>query len=44
MHELTEWKDREGNLVGASVFLMAEEVKEAREKESIEIEVDQPQS
>jgi len=43
MHELTEWIDRDDELVGASVFLTAEEVKEAREKGSIEIEVDQPQ-
>jgi len=39
MHELTEWKNRDGDLVGASVFLTAEEVKEAREEGSIEIEV-----
>ena len=39
MHELTEWKDRDDDLIGASVFLTAEEVKEAREEGSIEIEV-----
>ncbi|WP_268893122.1 hypothetical protein [Salinirussus salinus] len=39
MHELMEWKNRDGDLVGASVFLTTEEVKEAREEGSIEIEV-----
>jgi hypothetical protein len=39
MHELTEWKDRDDDLVGASLFLTAEEVKEARKEVSIEIEV-----
>jgi hypothetical protein len=28
MHELTEWKDRDDELVGTSVFLTAEEVKD----------------
>lgn len=37
MHDLNEWKNREGELIGASVFLTAEEVKEAREKERVEI-------
>jgi hypothetical protein len=40
MHELTEWKDRDNDLVGASLFLMAPEVKEARKEGSIAIEVD----
>ena len=39
MHELTEWKDRDDDLVGASLFLTAEEVKEARKEGPIEIEV-----
>jgi hypothetical protein len=42
MHKLTEWKDRDDDLVGASIFLTAEEVKEARRKGSIEIEVTDP--
>ena len=42
MHELTEWMDRNDELVGASVFLTAEEVKEAREEGSVEIKIDQP--
>jgi hypothetical protein len=41
MHELTEWNDRDDELVGASLFLTAEEVKEAREQGSVEIEIDQ---
>lgn len=41
MHELTEWKDRDDELVGASVFLTAEEVKEARENGEIKIELQQ---
>jgi hypothetical protein len=40
MHELTEWKDRDDDLVGASLFLTAEEVKEARKEGSIGIKVD----
>lgn len=43
MHELTEWKDRDDELIGASVFLTAKEVKEVRKKGSMEIEIDQPQ-
>ena len=35
MHELTEWKNRDCDLVGASVFLTSEEVKQAREEDSI---------
>jgi len=37
MHDLNEWKNREGELIGASVFLTAEEIKEAREKGKVEI-------
>jgi len=43
MHELTEWKDRDDDFLGASVFLTAEEVKEALEKGSVKIEIDQSQ-
>jgi len=39
MRELTELKNRDDDLIGASVFLTAEEVKEARKEGSIEIEV-----
>lgn len=39
MHDLNEWENREGELIGGSVLLTAEEVKEARQKGSIEIEV-----
>jgi len=39
MHELTEWKNRDDDLIGAPIFLTAEEVKEARETGSIEIEI-----
>jgi len=39
MHDLNERENREGELVGASVFLTAEEVKEARENGEIEIEI-----
>lgn len=39
MHELTEWKNRDDELVGASIFLTVEQVKEARKEGSIEIEV-----
>jgi hypothetical protein len=39
MHEISEWKNREGELMGASIFLTAEEVKEARENGDIEIEI-----
>jgi len=37
---LNEWNNREGELIGASVFLTAEEVQEAREEGSTEIEID----
>jgi hypothetical protein len=39
MHELNEWTNREGDLIGASVFLTAEEIQEARENGKIEIEI-----
>lgn len=39
MHDLNEWKNREDDLIGASVFLTAEEVREAREEGTIEIEI-----
>ena len=39
MHDLNEWKNREGELIGAAVFLTAEEVREAREEGIIEIEI-----
>ena len=40
MHDLNEWNNREGELIGASVFLTAEEVQEAREEGSTETEID----
>lgn len=39
MHKLTEWKDRDDDLIGASIFLTAEEVQEARKEGSIEIKI-----
>lgn len=39
MHDLNEWTNRESDLIGASVFLTGEEVEEAREDGSIQIEV-----
>ena len=39
MHELAEWKDRDDDLVGGSVFSPAEEVQEARKEGSIEIKI-----
>jgi hypothetical protein len=39
MHNLTEWRNREGELIGASVFLMADEVKEAHENGELKIEL-----
>ena len=38
MHELNEYRSRNGDLVGATVFLTAEEVTTVREEGSIEIE------
>jgi hypothetical protein len=37
-HELNPVKDREGDLVGAAVFLSPEEVETLRETGSVEIE------
>jgi len=37
MHDLNEWKNEEGELIGASVLLTAEEIKEAHEKGRVEI-------
>jgi len=37
MHDLNELENREGELIGASVFLTAEEVEEARQKGKVEI-------
>ena len=39
MHDLNEWKNQEGDPIGASVFLTAEEVREAREEGTVEIEI-----
>jgi hypothetical protein len=36
---MTGWKNREGELIGASAFLTAEAVEEARESGEIEIEI-----
>jgi hypothetical protein len=41
MHDLNEWKNRDGELIGASVFLEPGEVKEARENGEIKIELRQ---
>ncbi len=41
MHNLNEWKDREGKLIGASVFLTAEEVRKFRENGQVKIEIQQ---
>lgn len=41
MHDLNEWTNREGDLIGASVFLTAEEVKVARESGEIKVEIQQ---
>jgi len=41
MHDLNKWKNREGDLVGVSIFLTAEEVKEIRESGEIKIELKQ---
>lgn len=38
MHELTEWKSRNDDLISSSLFLTVEEVKEARKESSIKIE------
>lgn len=43
MHDLNEWRDREGNLIGASVFLTPDEVDKVRSKGSIQITVDEIQ-
>lgn len=39
MHNLNEWTNREGDPIGASIFLTAEEVKEARKDGEIKIEI-----
>jgi hypothetical protein len=39
MHGLNEWTNREGELIGASVFLMAEEARVAPQGDTIEIEI-----
>lgn len=39
IHELTEWKNRDDDLIGVSILLTAEEVKKARKEGSTEIEV-----
>ncbi|MFB6103594.1 MAG: hypothetical protein ABEJ57_00720 [Halobacteriaceae archaeon] len=39
MHELNEWRNREGDLVGASVFLTPEDVEEVREEGRVVIEI-----
>jgi len=41
MHDLNEWRNREGDLIGASVLLTPEEVRKAREDGSIKIELDE---
>lgn len=41
MHNLNEWEDRTGNLIGASVFLTAEEVEAARKNGELTIKVQQ---
>jgi hypothetical protein len=41
MHDLNEWKNREGELMGASIFLTAKEIEEVRENGKIEIEIRQ---
>jgi len=38
-HEITPWRDRDGDIVGAPVFLSPDEVEEARETGSVEIEI-----
>ena len=38
MHELNEYRSRNGDLVGATVFLTTEAVKTIREEGSIKIE------
>ena len=38
-HEVREWKDRDGQVLGASVFLCPKEVEELRNKGKIEIEM-----
>jgi len=40
MHNVNEWTDRDGDLIGAAVFLTAEEVKDARKKGTIEITIE----
>lgn len=40
MHNVNEWTDRDGDLIGAAVFLTAEEVKDARMNGSIEITIE----
>ena len=38
MHELNEYRSRNDDLIGATIFLTAEEVKTVREEGAIEIE------
>jgi len=38
-HEVREWKDRDGQVLGASVFLCPKEVEELRNKGKIEIKM-----
>lgn len=39
MHKLAEWKHRDDALIGASIFLTAEGIKEARKEGSVEIKI-----
>lgn len=41
MHELNEWRDREGKLLGAVVFLTPEEVERLRAEGRFEIQTDE---
>jgi len=38
-HRINEWRDKQGELLGASVFLTSEEVRQLQEAGVIEIEL-----
>lgn len=38
-HEISEWRDRQGNLLGAIVYLSPEELRRLQETGSVELTV-----
>jgi hypothetical protein len=38
-HQINEWRDKQGELLGAAIFLTSEEVQQLRESGAIEIEL-----